>query len=561
MGVERMTAWADLLDQINVFPAADGDTGRNLAVSLSPLRHGEKDPGSLVQKLMFTARGNSGNIAAHFFSGFLDTGSSQNMLQAADLGRCRAWQAVGDPRPGTMLTVFDALVEGLDRSPVLTHECIDEIISRLEKAVQATPQLLPELKEAGVVDSGALGMFIFFEGFFRNLIKSDEIFRPVTDRFQNTLRVSSSFKGDDSAAHCVTLVIRSDKNHDLLKEQLSSCGTSLVAAGDHDHLKIHLHAFNVDAVRTKAGSLGQILSWSDEKIKDHTHRLIKPDHSKSIHIMTDAAGSLTWSDAQKLGVTLLNSYILTRRGSFPETLADPSEIYASMRLGEKITTAQASVFERNQCYASLLSRYEQVLYLCTGSVYTGNYHTALAWKKENDPDGRFTVIDTGAASGRLAVIAMTTAGYAEQTDDPKEVICFARCAAERAREYIFLDRLCYLAAGGRLSKPGAFFGDMLHMKPIITPAAQGPQKAGIARNPEDQIRFALDKLSNEWKRNEDLPIMLEYSDNRQWVETRVKDAFLNRYPSSEIMLQPLSLTSGVHMGPGTWGVAFMTDKP
>ena len=71
LGVERVAAWSDVLDDINVFPVADGDTGRNLIISLTPLRYLEKDQGNIIHKLLLSARGNSGNIAARFFSGFL----------------------------------------------------------------------------------------------------------------------------------------------------------------------------------------------------------------------------------------------------------------------------------------------------------------------------------------------------------------------------------------------------------------------------------------------------------------------------------------------------------
>ncbi len=559
-GVERMTAWAGLLDRINVFPVADGDTGRNLVMSLGPLRRPPGTFGPVSRKLMFSARGNSGNIAAHFFSGFLDSESNETMVQAADKGRRNAWRAVGDPKPGTMLTVFDALVEILENTPKLDDKSVHDIINRLEKAVLDTPQMLPELKDAGVVDAGALGVFIFFEGFFLNPLKSEVLFRPITDRFKNHLKISPSFKKSNHGGHCVDMVVRSDLDHDMLKKEILSCGDSMVATADENDLKIHLHVRDVETVKAKVRSLGRIVGWSDEKIHEETGRTARQASPAPIHIMTDAAGSLTWEDARRLGVTLLNSYILTPDGAFPETLTAPSDIYPAMRRGEKITTAQASLFERRQHYESLLNSFEQLLYLCVGSVYTGNYDAAAAWKAENDPDGRFTIIDTGAASGRLAVIAMAVAQYAGQTDDPGKIVQFARSSPERAVEYIFLDRLQYLAAGGRISKTGAFFGDMLHVKPIITPEAGGVKKAGIARNENDQIGFALDKLAQEWKEDEARPIMLEYSDNRQWVESIAKQELLNRYPSLDIILQPLSLTSGVHMGPGTWGIAFMTGK-
>jgi dihydroxyacetone kinase-like predicted kinase len=137
-GLERVTAWSDLLDQINVFPVADCDTGRNLVVSLSPLRHMDENPENLIRKLMFSACGNSGNIAASFFSGFIELNSQKDLVRSARLGRDHAWKAISDPKPGTMLTVYDALVEILEEKLPLNDKDVFRIIEHLEKAVQAT---------------------------------------------------------------------------------------------------------------------------------------------------------------------------------------------------------------------------------------------------------------------------------------------------------------------------------------------------------------------------------------------------------------------------------------
>ncbi len=120
-GVERVTAWSDLLDAINVFPIADGDTGRNLSISLSPLRVPDRDTDPVVRKLLLSARGNSGNIASRYFSTFYAVDSLANLTTAAQEGNARAWKAVSDPRRGTMLSVFDALEEILCRQGFYTR--------------------------------------------------------------------------------------------------------------------------------------------------------------------------------------------------------------------------------------------------------------------------------------------------------------------------------------------------------------------------------------------------------------------------------------------------------
>jgi len=144
LGVERVAAWSDVLDDINVFPVADGDTGRNLIISLTPLRYLEKDQGNIIHKLLLSARGNSGNIAAQFFTGFLTADAYERLPQAARDGRDQAWQAVHNPVPGTMLTVFDALVDFLEKKNFENnHDYVSKIIDCLENAVQSTPDLLP----------------------------------------------------------------------------------------------------------------------------------------------------------------------------------------------------------------------------------------------------------------------------------------------------------------------------------------------------------------------------------------------------------------------------------
>jgi hypothetical protein len=275
--------------------------------------------------------------------------------------------------------------------------------------------------------------------------------------------------------------------------------------------------------------------------------------------MTDAAGSLTRKDAQQYGFTLLDSYIVTKGKSLPETLFAPEEIYRIMRDNQKISTSQASTFERHQSYQRVMEQYQQVLYLCVGSVFTGNYKVAVAWKKQHDGDNRFIVLDSTAASGRLAVIVLATARFAQNTDNPALVVDFAQKAIDHAQEFVFLDKLKYLAAGGRLSKSSAFFGDMLSMKPIVSPLAEGAKKVGIARNQESQLKFAYEKLAAILNKNSKAIILLEYSDNKSWVETTLQPELQKQYPVAELILQPLSLTSGVHMGPGTWALALLPE--
>jgi DegV family protein with EDD domain len=457
-----------------------------------------------------------------------------------------------------MLTVFDELLnqlENLSSDPLAAT--FPALIGQLEKAVHSTSETLPALKAAGVVDSGALGMFVFMEGFFSRLAGRADVFRPLTEIFRKKLRLPSDFVADHPKGYCVDAVIQVGKDDDSPLENLSHYGDSIVALQENERLKIHIHTEQRDAVRKQLADLGRLVQWSEEDMAAHAENRPSSDTPPGIHIVTDAAGSITRADAARLGITLLDSYIIVGDKSLPETLFPAAELYALMRSGVKVSTAQASVFERHQRCQSILSRYGQALYLCVGSVYTGNYEVVAAWKERNDPENRLAVIDTGLASGRLGIAALATARYAIQADDAEKVMRFAETAVRKSQEYIFLDRLQYLVAGGRLSKTKGFFGDLFHLKPVISPTAEGAVKAGAVRNTNEQLEFALEKLEKGLGQYTGPLIMIEYSDNRQWVENNVLGEIKSRHASAEIILQPLSLTSGAHMGPGTWAVAFL----
>lgn len=556
LGYERMSAWSDLLDQINVFPVADADTGRNLKVSLAPLRRLVEHPKTVPDWLIRAATGNSGNIAAGFFSELLGIRTSDQLTAAIRTGLHKARKAVSDPKPGTMLTVFEALAQAAPSgNRPLADWDLETIVRHLEKTVADTRDTLPALKQAGVVDSGALGMFIFLEAFLSGLAGRNRHSRPVTEIFRDRLKIVAGWAPEtEENGYCISAVIRPEGPVEAARRRLAGCGQSLVVTERDDLLKIHLHTDDRHWLKSNLAGIGRVVGWSEDRIDVAP---AKRTQAAALHIMTDAAGSVTVDDARNLGITLLSSYLVVGDQVCPETLFEPQKLYAAMHNGTRISTAQASVYERHQCYLSAMSRFDRVLYLCVGSVYTGNYESAAVWRENNDPDQRLTIIDTGFASGRLGIVALATARYALQTADPEAVVRFARDAVAQSEELVFLDQLKFLAAGGRISKTKGFFGDLLHKKPIITPTADGAARVGIVRNRSEQLRFALNRLQAGFEKEAAPFILLQYSDNLEWVEQTAAVQIGEMLPAARIVFRPLSLTSGAHMGPGTWALAYL----
>lgn len=554
-GYENLVVWSDLLDHINVFPVADGDTGANLRVSLAPLRDCPADVRESVERLATTGVGNSGNIAVAFLREFLGRDGTGLTLQA-EKGRDAAYQAIHTPIPGTMLDVFDELCLILKEGDH-EHYVFTEIRTHLQQSVLKTATRLAELKDAGVVDSGALGMFVFFDGFFQQLLEEEVTLTPVVELFGGRLQIASSFHPQDTNEYCVDAVLATDSQNSKLATQIAALGTSaVVVPGDHE-TKIHLHTRNPELLRDELSTLGDVVNWSDEAIDPLQHQQDENAFSKNrIRVMSDSAASIPRSLGREYGIILLDSYILAGDHALPESLYSPEKLYSLMRKEQKVSTAQASNSERHLHYQASNMQYGKILYLSTGSAFTGNYSTATAWQKQTEATEEFYIIDSGAASGRLAVMALLTARLAATGAEAAEVIACAKMLSEQAQEYVFIDELKYLLAGGRVSKTKAFFADLLHMKPVISPCFEGVQKKGMVRSRKSQLTFALEKLTPYKKEFEKLFVLLQYTDNKDWLSTIVEPEIRHLLPCAEILLLPLSLTSGVHMGPGTWSIAY-----
>jgi uncharacterized protein len=558
-GCERVAAWADLLDEINVFPVADGDTGRNLRISLCPLGRIHGGLSGLSQALIQSATGNSGNIAVAFFSRFVSELETGGMHLSLSAGRDAAWNAVGDPRPGTMLTLFDALVQTTKKWPTrVVENDVDGVVTHLEKAVRATVELLPQLKRAGVVDAGALGMFAFFEGFFCRLENQTKKMLPLTDRFAGLLRVTGDIAGGQFPGYCVNTILHAPESVKLASGA-DALGESVVAVADGDHLRLHLHTQNQDITRSRLETLGEIVDWQVEPMEPRGAVPFSKADRQSVHVMTDAAGSISRAEAHKLGITLLDSQLVIDDRSVPETLLDAPRMYKAMSAGRRVSTAQASLFQKHQSYQSALGRHDDVLYLTVGSVYTGNFAAASQWRDMHGMADRFIVMDTGAASGRLGLIVKMVARFTGSGKPLKTVAAFARQAIDTCDELIFLDQLKYLAAGGRISKSRGFLGDLLGIKPVISPAADGAAKVGTVRKAVDQLPFALGYLMRRFSPGDRLHILLQFSDNEKRVREAIGPAIQIQFPQALIAVSRLSLTSGAHMGPGTWGLAFCPE--
>ncbi|GAV23770.1 DAK2 domain-containing protein [Carboxydothermus pertinax] len=249
------------LNQLNVFPVPDGDTGTNLAATMriaaekiSQVKddHLGKVADLAAQGALFGARGNSGVILSQVLRGFARGFKNKREAGVAELSKAfqygvvYAYRAVAQPVEGTILTVLREIGKGFRkniRSKNNIVELIEEAIQYGEMALAKTPELLPALKKAGVVDSGGMGLVLFLQGSLAGLRGENLVLNPATTNLTSKAE-SIPLKEEVSLdyIYCTEFIIKGEKLFlDKIRQELNDIGGSLIVAGDENTVKVHVH--------------------------------------------------------------------------------------------------------------------------------------------------------------------------------------------------------------------------------------------------------------------------------------------------------------------------------
>lgn len=272
------------LNDLNVFPVPDGDTGTNMSMTLVAAAREvnvcEGGVGEIVQALgrgaLRGARGNSGVILSQIFRGFsqsvekhMDVMTAEDLVRALEMGVQSAYKAVMKPKEGTILTVAKAVAHGARRcidSGGNLDEVLEAAIDSGAQMLKKTPDLLPVLKEAGVVDAGGAGLVMILKGF---KMAVDGVDYVTALDLTHTAEKKPPARSDISTSniefgYCTEFFIVNllpevnDTVVDDLRDKLLSIGDSLVVVGDGETIKVHVHTENPGEALQYALKLGQL---------------------------------------------------------------------------------------------------------------------------------------------------------------------------------------------------------------------------------------------------------------------------------------------------------------
>jgi uncharacterized protein len=296
-GANNLQNNKDLVDKLNVFPVPDGDTGTNMSLTISyamkELAKVSDDDitnigKSLAKGSLMGARGNSGVILSQIIRGFTKSIEGKEKLSSMDLanalknGSDTAYKAVIKPIEGTILTVVRESGEYAIKAAKKEQDILkflELVIKEANASLERTPDLLKNLKDAGVVDSGGKGLVLIYEGMYEAL-RGNAI---LADGNSNSSSVSvESAQGeintdDIKFAYCTEFILESNKvSYEKIRDIMLNYGDSLAVVGDEGVIKVHVHTNEPGSVLQEALKYGQLVTIKIENMKvQHENILIE----------------------------------------------------------------------------------------------------------------------------------------------------------------------------------------------------------------------------------------------------------------------------------------------
>lgn len=395
-GMRNLNKHRKAVNKLNVFPVPDGDTGTNMVATvkngLGSINENVTELSlvstAFANAVVFGARGNSGVIMSQFFKGLsevfehLDWADAAIFAKALRIGVIRARDAVDDPVDGTILTVLEDATNAVEIKAE-GFATIDELILTFTESAKAslenTPELLPALKNAGVVDSGGAGMVYFFEG-IKKYLDGEDI--ELTDEPEADVIDYSAFNKNSSFeyGYCTEFLLqlltsKDEFNYPEFKTMLSNEGESIVLSYEKDKVKVHIHTHNPGRVMELCQNYGEFLFMKIENMTvQHTETVknilcskeksdcsfalvaIVSDRAMQRIFLDMGADVVLYSETTPSTKEIIEALEMTSKSDIILFPNSSDSIFPSMQASNLYKNARVSVINcksAQECYAAL----------------------------------------------------------------------------------------------------------------------------------------------------------------------------------------------------------------
>ncbi|MBS3740403.1 DegV family EDD domain-containing protein [Candidatus Bipolaricaulota bacterium] len=487
-GAEKVIEKRKLLDDINVFPVADGDTGKNMAKTLRSIAEKTRPEKSvsrvskdMAHAALVNSRGNSGIIFAQFINGVSKATEKREHLQltefahAMKVGANHAYKATSHPVEGTILTVMKEWAHSLQKLASEKRdlfESLDHSLEAANKSLRETKSRLKELREANVVDAGAKGFVLFLEG-IQTFFKDGQTasFDKIEDLEEKSTVHIDEKQGLAGPRYCTEVVLTGESlESDELRDLAEEYGDSLVIAGAEGQYHVHIHTDRPAELIYKLQETGTI---ADQKVDDmmKQHQAVY-ERETEVALVTDSTCDLPQEVIDDYPVYPVPLSVNFGVNQFldKETIS-PDQFYRMLEdLGrdeEYPTSSQPSVGQFKETYSFLLEHYDSIVSLHIAEALSGTVDAAREAAKEVD-ESKITVIDTRQLSTSLGLLVEEIAHKLKKGADHKDLVKLSKTLRRKAKILVSVKDLKYMVQGGRVNRLEGFLARLLNFKPIIS---------------------------------------------------------------------------------------------
>ncbi len=579
----------DELNRINVFPVPDGDTGTNLTLTVRAIADTVKPSRvtsvaeiarGAADAAVMGARGNCGMMLSHFLLGFADGLAGYDRVNTAEFccafhrGAKSLREALDKPVEGTILTVIHDTAVAATRSTAkdfvaLLQHLVDEARDSLER----TPDLLPVLKTAGVVDAGAKGFVSLLEGVLYLVDGS----LPISVESQVHEKAGASPASlveypvsQEQFRFCTEALVHggSFPTQTSVQSRLRSAGDSMIVIRSDRVLKIHIHTDEPEQIFDYLRSLGDLVTHKAEDMRAQ-HRSIQRAAEghiqlarRPVSVVTDSAADLSEEILRAHGIHVIPLLLIDGDQSYRAGIDIATEEFHKKLQddSELPTTSQPSRADITKTYARASEEGEAVLAVLAASTLSGTFAAGEA-AASGFQGANIYMADSLSASVLQGLLVVKACELAELGWQPEEIVREITRVRSQSGILFTVQTFKRLVASGRLGSGQAFLGRLLGIKPVLEIDKRGHvtsagKAIGVTRARSQLMKLVDERIPDGTERMRFGIFHVGMPEIVQPITDELRGRYGNRV---EIFAAPATPVIATHLGIGAWGVAYLVE--
>lgn len=546
-GAAEVISKKDELNRINVFPVADGDTGSNLASlmqaiidNVAPKEYSTKELlEEVANAALIGARGNSGMIFAQYLTAVAESyhhleSTFEGLVQAFQKAVHKAYDALLDPKEGTILSVMKAWSEALAGSYEQERSFPQSLLNAqvvAEKALINTEFQMPILRKNRLVDSGAKGFYYFIAG-LTNAYCGEAVSIPVSFSEKKDIIQSSHFETNEPLyRYCSEFIIKQATiSQQTLREVLASKGDSLVIAGNEKQIKIHIHTNEPQEVLRLLSAYG-VMTYQKVDDMKLQYEVTKAPRAK-IAIVTDSIADLPEKFLLDHQVHVLPMNILAGEESFLDKLTvGPAMMKEKLEQQWKMSTAQPTIRSVDALLSFLENKYEHVLVITVASKLSGTYQLVKQRIQGRNLSSKWIqVIDSRLNSVAEGLLVKQAVELIEIGESFEKVTQKVKQLIESSFIYVAVADLSPMVQSGRIPRVLGKIAQKLSLHPIVSLDESGNGKLiGVSFSQKQSMKKIIKKVTKLQLKELAVTHVCSINDAKLWQKQLEKETGRNSY--------------------------------